>query len=46
MVNALIENGSTIFPKNYHDLSEKEQIKILSKVEGEIDLGIIKDDKT
>lgn len=46
MVNALIENGSTIFPKNYHDLSEKEQIKILSKVEGEIDLGIIKDDET
>ena len=46
MVNALIESGSTIFPKNYHDLSEKEQIKILSKVEGEVDLSLIKDEET
>ena len=46
MVNALIESGSSIFPKNYHDLSEKEQVKILSKVEGEVDLSIIKDEET
>lgn len=46
MVNALIESGSSIFPKNYHDLSEKEQIKILSKVKGEVDLSLIKDEET
>ncbi|WP_225035156.1 phosphoenolpyruvate carboxylase [Winogradskyella sp. SM1960] len=46
IVNALIESGSDIFPKNYHDLSESEQIKILSKVEGSIDLALIKDDET
>ncbi|MBU2939947.1 phosphoenolpyruvate carboxylase [Lacinutrix sp. C3R15] len=46
MVNALIENGSDIFPKNYHDLSEKEQIQILSKVKGNIDLSLIKDEET
>jgi phosphoenolpyruvate carboxylase len=46
MVNALIESGSYIFPKNYHDLSEKEQIKFLSKVKGEVDLSLIKDEET
>ena len=46
MVNALIENGSSVFPENYHDLSEKEQIKILSKVKGKVDLSLIKDEET
>ncbi|MFD2542416.1 phosphoenolpyruvate carboxylase [Lacinutrix gracilariae] len=46
MVNALIENGSDIFPKNYHELSEEEQIQILSKVKGSIDLSLIKDEET
>ncbi|WP_344715804.1 phosphoenolpyruvate carboxylase [Winogradskyella damuponensis] len=46
MVNALLENGSDIFPKNYHDLPEHEQIKILSKVEGSVDLSLIKDEET
>jgi len=46
MVNALIENGSDIFPKNYHELSEEEQIQILSKVKGNIDLSLIKDEET
>ncbi len=46
MVNALIESGSTIFPKNYHDLTENEQIVILSKVEGNVDLSLIKDEET
>ncbi|WP_178990545.1 phosphoenolpyruvate carboxylase [Winogradskyella schleiferi] len=46
MVDALIESGSAIFPKNYHDLSEKEQVQILSKVEGKVDLSLIKDDET
>jgi len=46
MVNALITSGSEIFPKNYNELPENEQIKILSKVEGSIDLSLIKDDET
>ncbi|EPR74875.1 Phosphoenolpyruvate carboxylase [Winogradskyella psychrotolerans RS-3] len=46
MVDALIKSGSEIFPKNYHDLSEKEQVNILSKVKGEVDLTLIKDEET
>jgi len=46
MVNALLENGSDIFPENYHDLPEHEQIQILSKVEGSVDLSLIKDEET
>ncbi|WP_452226709.1 phosphoenolpyruvate carboxylase [Lacinutrix cladophorae] len=46
MVNALIDNGSNIFPKNYHDLSESEQVKILSKVKGTVDPSLIKDEET
>ncbi|MBU2922074.1 phosphoenolpyruvate carboxylase [Winogradskyella psychrotolerans] len=46
MVNALLESGSAIFPKNYHDLPEHEQIQILSKVEGSVDLSLIKDEET
>ncbi|REE27571.1 phosphoenolpyruvate carboxylase type 1 [Winogradskyella pacifica] len=46
MVNALLESGSAIFPENYHDLPEREQIKILSKVEGSVDLSLIKDEET
>lgn len=46
MVIALLENGSDIFPKNYHELPEHEQIKILSKVEGSVDLSLIKDEET
>ncbi|MEH6535124.1 MAG: phosphoenolpyruvate carboxylase [Psychroserpens sp.] len=46
MVNALIKSGSDVFPKNYHELSEGEQIKILSKVEGSVDLSLITDEET
>ncbi|MDH7911626.1 phosphoenolpyruvate carboxylase [Winogradskyella sp. SYSU M77433] len=46
MVDALIDSGSNIFPKNYHDLSEKEQVAILSKVQGEVDLSLINDEET
>ncbi|GGG10010.1 phosphoenolpyruvate carboxylase [Dokdonia pacifica] len=46
MVNASIEGGSDLFPKNYHELSEKEQIGILSKVKGKVDLSWIKDEET
>ncbi|WP_417557695.1 phosphoenolpyruvate carboxylase [Mesoflavibacter zeaxanthinifaciens] len=44
MVDTLIENGSDIFPENYHDLSEKEQVQLLSKVKGKVDLSLIKDE--
>jgi len=46
MVETLIENDSSIFPKNYFDLSEKEQVQLLSKVNGTIDLSLIKDEET
>jgi len=46
MVNALLESNSAIFPKNYFDLSEKEQVQVLSKVTGSVDLSIIKDEDT
>lgn len=46
LVNALILNGSDIFPNNYHDLSENEQVEILAKVNGEVDLSLIKDEET
>lgn len=46
MVDVLIKSGSALFPTNYHDLSENEQIQILSKVEGTVDLSLIKDEET
>lgn len=46
MVRALIDSGSTIFPENYFDLTENEQIKILSEVNGEVDLSKIEDEET
>ena len=44
MVDALIKSGSEIFPKNYNKLSEKEQIKILSSIKGELEISLFKDD--
>jgi len=46
MVNAMIESGSDVFPKNYHDLSISEQLKILSEVQGTVDLSSINDEDT
>ena len=46
MVNASIKNGDAIFPENYYNLTEREQIKILSEIKGRIDLSIIKDEDT
>ena len=46
MVDALIKSGSNIFPKDYHELSEKEQVSILSKVNGAVDLSLINDEET
>jgi phosphoenolpyruvate carboxylase len=42
----MIESGSDIFPKNYHDLSESQQVKVLSKIKGTVDLSLIKDNDT
>lgn len=46
MVNAMIGSGSDIFPKNYHELSEKKQIQLLSKIKGSVDLSFIEDNDT
>ena len=46
MVNASIKNGDAIFPENYYNLTEREQIKILSEIKGRIDLSIVKDEDT
>ena len=46
MVNTLITSGSDLFPKNFSELTEKQQIKVLSKVKGTIDLNLFKDSFT
>lgn len=45
VIDHLINRGDSSFPKNYHDLSEAEQIKILSEANDEIkDLDIFDDE--
>lgn len=45
VIDHLIEKGSTSFPKNYHELSEDEQIKILSEVNDEsVDTSVFEDE--
>ncbi|MEN3323585.1 phosphoenolpyruvate carboxylase [Mariniflexile soesokkakense] len=45
VIDHLISKGNTSFPKNYHDLSEAEQIKILSNVTDEsIDINVFEDE--
>ncbi|WP_299107830.1 phosphoenolpyruvate carboxylase [uncultured Tenacibaculum sp.] len=44
LVDTLNEHNSTIFPDNYHDLEEAEQIQVLSEIKGTFDLSIIKDE--
>ncbi|WP_339918032.1 phosphoenolpyruvate carboxylase [Yeosuana marina] len=45
VIDYLIENGHPSFPKNYHDLSEDDQIKILSEVtEADIDINAFEDE--
>lgn len=44
IVDTLIKSGSNIFPKKYNSLSQKEQIKILSSVKGDIDINLFKED--
>ena len=41
----LIEKGSTSFPKNYHELSKNEQLKILSEATNEsVDINAFEDE--
>ncbi|WP_299159516.1 phosphoenolpyruvate carboxylase [uncultured Tenacibaculum sp.] len=44
IIQKLKENNIDIFPSNYEELTSEEQIKILSKVEGKIDLSIFNDE--
>ncbi len=44
LVEDLHKEGDTTFPKNYINLSEEEQIEILSLVKGEIDPNILTDE--
>jgi len=46
VIDNLINIGHVSFPKNYHDLSEKEQVKILSEVKTDkpIDIDAFEDE--
>lgn len=44
MVQRLIDTGSNLFPKNYFELTEKQQVKILSSISGQIDIGLFEDE--
>tara|TARA_R110002073_G_scaffold108336_5_gene243460 strand:+ start:30568 stop:33072 length:2505 start_codon:yes stop_codon:yes gene_type:complete len=44
MVKELQNSGNTIFPKDYLNLSEIDQIEILSKLKGDIDLDLFSDE--
>lgn len=46
VIDNLIANGHESFPKNYHDLSDAEQVKILSEVKTKelIDIDVFEDE--
>jgi phosphoenolpyruvate carboxylase len=45
VIDELIKTENTSFPKNYHDLSKKEQVKILSEITNEsVDIDLFKDE--
>tara|TARA_R110001583_G_scaffold49099_3_gene153789 strand:+ start:48 stop:2636 length:2589 start_codon:yes stop_codon:yes gene_type:complete len=44
IVTTLLAEGNTEFPKNYLELSEDEQLTILSKVSDSIDISIFKEE--
>lgn len=44
IVTTLQKNGTTLFPKNYEDLSENEQLTILSKVSSNVDISIFENE--
>jgi len=45
MVDTLIASGSTLFPKDYNSLPQEKQVKILSRVNGPIDLSLFEDEE-
>ena len=45
VIDNLIENHHPSFPKNYHDLTDDEQVKILSEVSGDkIDIDVFEEE--
>jgi phosphoenolpyruvate carboxylase len=44
IVKNLAEENSPIFPQNYLELSETEQIKILESLRGDVDINLFKDE--
>ncbi|GAA4235034.1 phosphoenolpyruvate carboxylase [Postechiella marina] len=46
VIDNLIESGHKSFPKNYHDLTDAEQVKVLSEVKTEehIDVDVFEDE--
>lgn len=44
VIDALIKQGNSSFPNNYHELSEDEQIKILSKATDYVDINSFEDE--
>lgn len=44
IISTLLKTGIDIFPENYYELKEHEQIQILSEVKGDISLSIFKDE--
>lgn len=46
LVKTLLADGSSIFPKNYFDLTPVEQVDLLSQINGKIDMDLVKDDET
>ena len=43
-VTVLLKNGSAIFPDNYITLDEKNQIDVLSEIEGTVDSSLFEED--
>ncbi|MDD5149468.1 MAG: phosphoenolpyruvate carboxylase [Flavobacterium sp.] len=46
VVDYFVNSGSTIFPKNYYELSEEEKIKSLSDASGNIDSSVFENEMT
>lgn len=44
VVDTTLENGLSIFPENYHELTDKDQVKLLSEITGSVDVSIFDDE--
>uniref|UniRef100_UPI00404B984D phosphoenolpyruvate carboxylase n=1 Tax=Gelidibacter sp. TaxID=2018083 RepID=UPI00404B984D len=44
MVETLMTSGSAIFPKNFFDLSDDNQVDFLSNIKGKVNLSVFKDE--